>query len=99
MRTIYFAGAAIAALVFAAVSNAEAKGPGGAIGSPPPQAAASSNGLGSNTWSTPPGWGKAEDSKGWDGGTSPPGWDDNTTGQAKGWDGALPPGIEKRQPN
>lgn len=98
--TKYLAAAVTAAATLVIGTVADAKGPQGGAGAGADTthaAAPGSQGIGSNTWTQPPGSSNATDSKGWDGASSPPGWDKNTTGQAKGWDGATsPPGIEKR---
>ena len=94
----------LACALFAALalvtSAAEAKGPQGAgAGAMPTHSAApNSQGIGSNSWTTqPPGWGNATGNNGWGSATTPPGWDNNTTGQTNGgWNGASPPGLDKR---
>ena len=79
-------------------TGSDAKGPQGAGSNAPTQSAApSSQGIGSNSWTQPPGWGNATNSKGWDGVNSPPGWDNNTTGQTNGWNGTSPPGFDKQR--
>jgi len=93
----HLAAAVIAAAVLVIGASAQAKGPQG-VGSgamPSHSASPSSQGIGSNTWSQPPGWDNAKDTKGWDRAGTPPGWDNNTTGQMNGWDNnTLPPGIQ-----
>ena len=94
----YLAGVIVAGAVLVIAGGAEAKGPQGlgAGAAPSNSASPNSQGIGSNTWTQPPGWSKAEDSKGWDGGTSPPGFD--AQGKATGGGGdLLPPGLQKRQ--
>jgi hypothetical protein len=99
--TRHLACALITALALFSAAGAHAKGPqgvGDGSGTMPTHSASpNSNGVGSNTWTQPPGWGNATESKGWGGATTPPGWDNNTTGQANGWNGGTtPPGFDKR---
>lgn len=91
--------ASIAALALFSTSSVQAKGPQGASAGEisSHSAAPNSQGIGSNTWTQPPGWSNATDSKGWGGAASPPGWDNNSTGQANGWNGASPPGFDKQR--
>jgi hypothetical protein len=91
--------ALIAALALFSTASVHAKGPQGAGSSAMPthSAAPSSQGIGSNTRTQPPGWGNATESEGWDGVNSPPGWDNNTNGQANGWNGTSPPGFDKQR--
>lgn len=89
------------ALVLVPVLTAQAKGRSGSHNIPT-QGSQSSQGLGSNSWTTPPGWSKAQDSNGWSSSNGqPPGWGSNTTGQQNGWGAttspALPPGLGRRQ--
>ena len=89
LAAVFFA---VFSLAFA--SGVQAKGPqSGNRGSAPSHEAGNSNGLGSNSWSNPPGWGKASESKGWDEWTSPPGWNNNAVGQQHGWDSSVTPGV------
>ena len=98
--TRHLACALIAALALFSTAGAHAKGPQGtgADALPTHSASPNSNGVGSNTWTQPPGWGNATDSKGWGGASTPPGWDNNTNGQAHGWNGGTsPPGFDKQR--
>jgi hypothetical protein len=99
--TKHVACALVTVVALFSTAAAQAKGPQGAgAGSgtmPTHSAAPNSHGTGSNTWTQPPGWGNATDSKGWGGATTPPGWDNNTTGQANGWNGTTPPGFDKQR--
>jgi hypothetical protein len=87
----------LAGALLLVATSAQAKGPqgvgAGVITTPP---TSNSHGLGSNTWTQPPGWSNAQQSKGWqNGGGLPPGFDG--PGSAKGWDGnSLPPGLQNR---
>ena len=95
----HLAGAVIAAAVLVISAGAEAKGPQGvgAGAASSHSAAPSSQGIGSNTWSQPPGWTNNDaTNQGWNN-SEPPGWDKNATGQLNGWDAKpLPPGIPNR---
>ena len=99
--TKLLAYALITPLALFSAAGAHAKGPQGAgSGTMPTHSAApNSNGIGSNSSTPPPGWANATDSEGWDGATAPPGWDNNnnTTGQANGWNGTSPPGFDKQR--
>jgi hypothetical protein len=98
----YLAGVIIAGAALIIGAGAEAKGPQGvgAGATPANSASPNSQGIGSNSWTQPPGWDNAKDTKGWGGGSEttiqPPGFD--SAGKATGWNGdPLPPGLEKRQ--
>ena len=99
--TKHIACALITALALFPTAVAHAKGPQGAgSGTMPTHSAApNSNGVGSNTWTQPPGWSNAGERKGWGDATTPPGWDNNnnTNGQANGWSGTTPPGFDKQR--
>ena len=96
----HLAGAVIAAAVLVIGTGAEAKGPQGvgAGAASSHSAAPSSQGIGSNTWSQPPGWTNNNATKqGWNGNYEPPGWDNNAVGQEPGWgaDPTVAPGLDK----
>src|SRR6266508_573630 len=83
---------AAVAISVAASTNAFAAGRGG--GGVGGAGVAGSNGIGGNTWTTPPGFGQGN-KNGWQGGSVPPGWDN---GNRQGWGGqSLPPGLQRRQ--